>query len=407
MGGLMSGPKLASLGKVALKGAKFLPIVGQIVTAMSGIFDAFSGWTNAGKILGKAEKDLTTMDRVRAASASLLSGLTFGIIDVESCLGFIDRIGEMFGKIWHKTTNFIKGAAKKLGEIIPNFVDYVMQSIYDLLPEPLQKGLDKAKGWYNSAKESVSSGLDLATELAGNKWKGINNTTVGRLKDGSERENSLMQYAQSKGLRGTELAQFMAQTAHESGRFKDADLTENHSGPSAEAYFTKKYEGRKNLGNTEEGDGYKYRGRGYIQLTGRYNYKKYGDMIGVDLINNPDLAAEPEIAEKLAVAYYQDRVKKGSTTVEATKAIQGGSGGLADREQLYAKYSKEIADAQSNIEHSNLATYRDPSGGVVGGGGVGYNGNRPVSQQTNVSIPMQSTSHSNDIMVMNGGFLNN
>lgn len=70
-------------------------------------------------------------------------------------------------------------------------------------------------------------------------------------------------------------------------------------------YF-KRYEGRKDLGNTQPGDGYKFRGRGFVQLTGRANYAKYGKMIGVDLVNSPDEALKPEIATKLLIAYMKD-----------------------------------------------------------------------------------------------------
>jgi putative chitinase len=65
----------------------------------------------------------------------------------------------------------------------------------------------------------------------------------------------------------------------------------------------------KGLGNTEPGDGAKYIGRGYIQLTGRANYARYGQLSGHDLINNPKLLMDPTIAAEVSVKYLLDRVK--------------------------------------------------------------------------------------------------
>ena len=65
-----------------------------------------------------------------------------------------------------------------------------------------------------------------------------------------------------------------------------------------DAYF-RKYEGRQDLGNVQRGDGVKYHGRGYVQLTGRANYSKAGRLLGVDLLGNPDLAMRPDIAAKI------------------------------------------------------------------------------------------------------------
>src|SRR2546428_3878408 len=61
----------------------------------------------------------------------------------------------------------------------------------------------------------------------------------------------------------------------------------------------------RRLGNTQAGDGYRYRGRGPIQITGRANYKKYGDLLGVDLVGNPDLAATPQYAFSTAGVFWK------------------------------------------------------------------------------------------------------
>lgn len=67
------------------------------------------------------------------------------------------------------------------------------------------------------------------------------------------------------------------------------------------------YENRKDLGNTEKGDGVRFKGRGYIQLTGRSNYALFGQKIGLDLISNPDLALDIEVGAKILAHYFKDR----------------------------------------------------------------------------------------------------
>jgi predicted chitinase len=104
------------------------------------------------------------------------------------------------------------------------------------------------------------------------------------------------------------------------------------------AFFNKIYGGNAALGNQGGDDGYNYRGRGLNQLTGRANYKKYGDKIGVDLLSNPDLANDPKVAASLSVAYMKDRYKGGGFA--GMKAAVGNSIGApnAVKDQAYAAY---------------------------------------------------------------------
>lgn len=74
-----------------------------------------------------------------------------------------------------------------------------------------------------------------------------------------------------------------------------------------EEYFTRMYEGRRDLGNTQPGDGARYHGRGYIQLTGRANYRTYGRRLGIPLEANPNLALAPATAARILIDYFGQR----------------------------------------------------------------------------------------------------
>ena len=96
------------------------------------------------------------------------------------------------------------------------------------------------------------------------------------------------------------------------------------------------YDNRKDLGNTGPPDGAQFRGRGYVQLTGRANYATYGKSIGLkgQLIENPDLASEPAIAAKLLAAFLKNkerRIKEALLDWDfagARRLVNGGSHGL-------------------------------------------------------------------------------
>ena len=93
--------------------------------------------------------------------------------------------------------------------------------------------------------------------------------------------------------------------------------------------------GRRNLGNTEWGDGWKYRGRGAKQITGKHNYKVCGDAIGVDLVITPELLERDKLVSLQAATWYFDTRTTGTDIRTVTKQINGGFNGLEDRDRRY------------------------------------------------------------------------
>jgi len=73
------------------------------------------------------------------------------------------------------------------------------------------------------------------------------------------------------------------------------------------AYLTDLYENRKDLGNVQPGDGAKYRGRGFVQITGRWDYEHFGKETGHDLEGNPDLALDPAVAADILALFFKER----------------------------------------------------------------------------------------------------
>lgn len=131
---------------------------------------------------------------------------------------------------------------------------------------------------------------------------------------------------------------FIAQIGHESGRLQ---FTRELASGDA-------YEGRKDLGNTEPGDGRKYKGRGLIQITGRANYQKYGDLLNIDLINNPTWLEIGPYAATSAALFWQlhglNDLADNDDLIRITKRINGGTNGLQDRQGLLDSAKKELMD---------------------------------------------------------------
>ncbi|HLL52651.1 MAG TPA: glycoside hydrolase family 19 protein [Myxococcaceae bacterium] len=159
------------------------------------------------------------------------------------------------------------------------------------------------------------------------------------------------------------VAHFLAQVAHESGfQAKAENLSyskerlvqvwpKRFTSIEAAAPYERNPEKLANYvyatvnGNSQPGDGFAYRGRGFIQLTGRGNYARYGKMVGVDVVSAPDLAMKVEVSALLAAAYWDaagcnkaaDLGESQDAVVKVTKLVNGGTVGLEDRLTKFQK----------------------------------------------------------------------
>ncbi len=133
---------------------------------------------------------------------------------------------------------------------------------------------------------------------------------------------------------------FLAQLAHESGELRYFE----------ELADGKAYEGRIGLGNTEPGDGPKYKGRGPIQLTGRKNYRLAGAALGLDLEDDPTYAATPDVGFRIAGWYWKthdcNSLADAGRFDAITRKINGGLNGKTARDMYYARALKVFGIVQ-------------------------------------------------------------
>ena len=167
------------------------------------------------------------------------------------------------------------------------------------------------------------------------------------------------------------LAHFLAQCGHESGGFRLTQENLNYSAKGLNGIFkkyfpteaaaapynrnpqkiaNKVYSNRMGNGTEASGDGYKFRGRGYIQLTGKDNYTAFGKSIGVDMTANPDLVASQYALLSAAWFFTKNGLHKmadegaGDVVVtKITKRVNGGTIGLSDRIKHFKEYYHLLA----------------------------------------------------------------
>jgi len=187
--------------------------------------------------------------------------------------------------------------------------------------------LNAQYGGSNANRPKYSSNIQFAADggmIGAGKFAGT--STFGEL--------PLIKAANSAGIKGMELASFLSQMSHETGGFK----------------WNEEFGG----GSDSYSGGRRFKGRGYVQLTHDYNYRKYGSKLGIDLEKNPDLASSGDVAAKIAVMYWKDTVRpivgnNWNDPFLASKAINNPSArgpgqinGYDDRVSKFNEYKNKL-----------------------------------------------------------------
>jgi len=169
---------------------------------------------------------------------------------------------------------------------------------------------------------------------------------------GSELETTLRNFAIKAGIKGKELAQFLAQCAHETANY--SSLIEFGDGKDYDPKVNPSK--AKTLGNTMPGDGERFKGRGFIQLTGRWNYTQAGQALGIPLDQKPQLLERPDVAAKASVWFWKNRVQPNVKNFTDTRTVTGfinpGLAGLQKRHGIFQNYLKTMNVAKEDY-HPN------------------------------------------------------
>jgi putative chitinase len=165
--------------------------------------------------------------------------------------------------------------------------------------------------------------------------------------------------AKQAGIYGTELAQLLAQCHVETVGYQTLKELPNkwqqhYEPPSKTAEI---------LGNTQRGDGQRFIGRGFIQVTGRWNYTQFAQNSGIDVVNHPELLERPDTAAKATVDFWKNHVrpmvKDFSKTDEVTKIINHAKKGATERKHAFKKYVSQLPpelQPKTQVAHEPVKT---------------------------------------------------
>ena len=278
---------------------------------------------------------------------------------------------DAFGAVREGWTSLLAVGASTFGSIAQGAKDAwanvteTFSAVKTKVVETFLDTRDTVRDKIQSTKDYVSEKAATVRDVGQNA---LNKVTGGRYTGGSNaRKDELIKAMDAGGITDTKSkAALMANVDHESGGFKSKEENLNYSAKRLQQVFPKYYKDAESaradannpeaianrvyggrMGNKEAGDGFKFRGRGDIQLTGRDQYERMGKKLGVDLVNNPELASDPKYSAQIAVQHWKDSgadalASKGDIR-GARVRTNGGTNGLADVE---AKYDTYLAQAK-------------------------------------------------------------
>lgn len=293
---------------------------------------------------------------------------------------------------WMKST---AGALKEgMQEKWKNFKDGA-SSISGWMGDTIKSVVSTVSNAAGTAKDAVSDTVSSAADGMAGGWDSMKHA-MGFSSNQGDGEKAMLAVAKEAGITDPEeLAALMATTAHESGNFRHTSENLNYSAATLMKLWPKRFPTRDKaaavanggpqsvanevyggrMGNNSNGDGWKYRGRGFIQLTGKSNYQAFAKATGIDVVNNPDLLSNPDMAAKSALHFWSTRKglrqkAQNGDIAGVTKIVNGGTNGMSDRQKKYANY---LAQAKAG-KLGATASAKDGSNTNPASGGMGIMG---------------------------------
>lgn len=386
---LMKLPGVGVLGKMLGKlGGGIAPVLRLLgkaalpLAAMYSAFQSFSTSTEEYAARMGVELDGSLAQELGVRFVGVLGDLgntlTFGLAGKfgEYIAPAVSQVVDGIVDRWDKTATWVE---TKWSDMTGKF-DAVVDDARKWFAGKFGGVVDKVKKAGATVTEKVGDTKEAAGTWVADKADAVA-SAFGKGSRG--RKRALVEEMSRSGITDPrEQAMFMAQMDHESGGFRASEESFNYrnadrlmavsgtakkhgkaaveaalaQGPEAVAELM--YGGR--MGNTEQGDAYKYRGRGAIQLTGKDNYAAASKDLGLDLLKNPELAADPAVAAKVAAWYWKknklgDAARAGDVT-GVTRKINGGTNGLADRKAKYDAYLAAANTGKFALEGGRVAS---------------------------------------------------